>query len=483
MSNNNNFSILDLSDSNLRDFYARGLCNSPIAKDIIHLNYSYRKSIQKERITLLDNYDSLQYSLKSLNLSYQKLSSLKCIQFYQLEMLNLRDNIIKKIDYIGSTLLYIKTLNLSNNKIDSYESNIFKNFKHLESLKLANNNLSSLNFIHELSSCCNLRSLTLYGNPLSNLDHYRLYIIYYLPQLSSLDNKEITDVERNNAELQFRARGTAENLEYQLITIQDDYETKIEILQQKYNDVHQKFIQITKAYALIMNDNNELKKNIQKMTTINQNVIKDHNHQFNTMKKTLLIQNEEIKKVYDVKMDQINKENFVLKDQINELNQQYKMEINDLNSKLIQEQQMIMKLKQQNDKLLQINEQLKQLNHQKIHQTDQLKEIQYKKILKMKDDEYQKIIQVKDQQYQQSKQDVNDLQHQLTIENVSYHQLKEKFEQLQLAYDEQAQKRKIEQQAQEEAQQRKKEQQAQEEAQKEQQQLKRTTQAEEGTKS
>nr|XP_034370343.1 leucine-rich repeat-containing protein 72 isoform X3 [Arvicanthis niloticus] len=48
----------------------------------------------------------------------------------------------------------------------------------------------------ELKEMQNLKILSLYQNPLSQYNLYRLYIIYHLPGLELLDRKQITEKER-----------------------------------------------------------------------------------------------------------------------------------------------------------------------------------------------------------------------------------------------------------------------------------------------
>lgn len=60
----------------------------------------------------------------------------------------------------------------------------------------------TLNFIGDIESVCSLQSnhnlvnLYLTGNPCTDYSGYRNYVITKLPQIQSLDNKEITRSER-----------------------------------------------------------------------------------------------------------------------------------------------------------------------------------------------------------------------------------------------------------------------------------------------
>lgn len=128
-----------------------------------------------------------------------------------LEELSLHQEDIEKIEHLQNWCRNLKILLLQNNLIAKIE-NIFK-LKHLEYLNLAVNNIEqienlealesltkldlTLNFIGVLTSvdCLkgnyNLRHLTLTGNPCTDYEAYRDYVIVTLPQLENLDGIEI----------------------------------------------------------------------------------------------------------------------------------------------------------------------------------------------------------------------------------------------------------------------------------------------------
>lgn len=55
--------------------------------------------------------------------------------------------------------------------------------------------------IIKLKQLPNLYSLTLHGNPIENLPHYRSSVICMFPQLRSLDFAKITEDEKDGARL------------------------------------------------------------------------------------------------------------------------------------------------------------------------------------------------------------------------------------------------------------------------------------------
>lgn len=128
-----------------------------------------------------------------------------------LEELSLHQEDIERIEHLQNWCRNLKILLLQNNLIGKIE-NIFK-LKHLEYLNLAVNNVEkienldeleslekldlTLNFIGALTSVdglknnYNLKHLTLTGNPCTDYDAYRDYVIVTLPQLETLDGIEI----------------------------------------------------------------------------------------------------------------------------------------------------------------------------------------------------------------------------------------------------------------------------------------------------
>jgi hypothetical protein len=61
--------------------------------------------------------------------------------------------------------------------------------------------IDDLNEVAHLAACEHLQILSLEYNPVTQMPHYRAHIIRFLPQVKLLDNKEITPVERQQAEI------------------------------------------------------------------------------------------------------------------------------------------------------------------------------------------------------------------------------------------------------------------------------------------
>jgi len=61
------------------------------------------------------------------------------------------------------------------------------------------NQINDILDVIKLKSLLKLRTLTLHGNPISRLVNYRSLVLFYLPQIKSLDFSLITRQERSVA--------------------------------------------------------------------------------------------------------------------------------------------------------------------------------------------------------------------------------------------------------------------------------------------
>lgn len=61
------------------------------------------------------------------------------------------------------------------------------------------NQVNDIKEVLKLKSLSKLRTLTLHGNPISRLSKYRNLVLFYLPQIKSLDFSLITRKERSVA--------------------------------------------------------------------------------------------------------------------------------------------------------------------------------------------------------------------------------------------------------------------------------------------
>ncbi|XP_050520298.1 leucine-rich repeat-containing protein 51-like [Daktulosphaira vitifoliae] len=90
---------------------------------------------------------------------------------------------------------YLYWLDVSFNEVTHINEEIF-HFVNLQILYLHGNNIKDMTEVSKLKKLLNLRSLTLYGNMISRIRHYRAYVLVYLPQIKKLDFTIITREER-----------------------------------------------------------------------------------------------------------------------------------------------------------------------------------------------------------------------------------------------------------------------------------------------
>lgn len=76
----------------------------------------------------------------------------------------------------------------------------------MESLILTGNHLEELSDIDPLVTLENLTSLSLLHNPITAKPHYRLYVVYKLPQLRLLDFRKIKMKEKEEAKALFKSK-------------------------------------------------------------------------------------------------------------------------------------------------------------------------------------------------------------------------------------------------------------------------------------
>mmetsp|Transcript_42701 Transcript_42701/g.134544 ORF Transcript_42701/g.134544 Transcript_42701/m.134544 type:complete len:382 (-) Transcript_42701:1358-2503(-) len=121
----------------------------------------------------------------------------------ELEILYLQHNLIPKIENL-KRLRDLDYLNLALNNIKKIEG-LDRNEK-LRKLDLTVNfiDIENLLSVESLRVNHNLRELFLIGNPCTEFQSYRLYVIGTLPQLEKLDGHAITATERIQAEQQLR---------------------------------------------------------------------------------------------------------------------------------------------------------------------------------------------------------------------------------------------------------------------------------------
>ncbi|XP_053320764.1 U2 small nuclear ribonucleoprotein A' [Spea bombifrons] len=127
----------------------------------------------------------------------------------QFDTIDFSDNEIRKLD--GFPLLKrLKTLLLNNNRICRVGEGLEQVLPNLTELILTNNNIMELGDLDNLSSIKNLTYLCLLRNPVVSKRHYRLYVVYRIPQVRVLDFQKIRLAEREEAANMFKGKRGAQ---------------------------------------------------------------------------------------------------------------------------------------------------------------------------------------------------------------------------------------------------------------------------------
>jgi U2 small nuclear ribonucleoprotein A' len=111
----------------------------------------------------------------------------------QNDTLDLTNNDIKRLENFPH-LRRLKTLLISNNRLQRIEKGLGQALPSLQALIMHNNqikDLGDLEALFELGK--SLQYLSLIDNPVTERQHYRLYLIQNLPRLRVLDFERVKD--------------------------------------------------------------------------------------------------------------------------------------------------------------------------------------------------------------------------------------------------------------------------------------------------
>ena len=157
-------------------------------------------------------------NLESLEIAGNQIVDVNGIQcFKKLKILVLRENSLSKIDVINH-MEFLTFLDVSFNKLrncdktnigtlpslqvflcdNNYLKNIngFEKFTSVQSLSFENNKIPDFNSLEKLSLLENLKDLSIVNNPVTKSINYRNIMIRMFSNLLKLDNKEITNEDR-----------------------------------------------------------------------------------------------------------------------------------------------------------------------------------------------------------------------------------------------------------------------------------------------
>nr|XP_033789503.1 protein tilB homolog isoform X2 [Geotrypetes seraphini] len=138
------------------------------------------------------------FSLEEISLHQQELERIEHIDKWcrNLKIIYLQNNLIPKIENV-SKLKQLEYLNLALNNIERIEN--LEGCEALQKLDLTMNFVGELSNIRVLQHNLHLEELFLVGNPCTEFEGYRQFVLATLPQLKWLDSKEIERSERIQA--------------------------------------------------------------------------------------------------------------------------------------------------------------------------------------------------------------------------------------------------------------------------------------------
>lgn len=129
----------------------------------------------------------------------------------------MQSNLIARIENL-SKLKKLEYLNLALNNIERIEN--VEGLESLNKLDLTLNFIGDLTSVEKLRHNINLRELILTGNPCTDFENYRNFVITVLPQLDSLDGSPITRTDRIVAMKGF------EDYRNRIVQLQAEYDMK-----------------------------------------------------------------------------------------------------------------------------------------------------------------------------------------------------------------------------------------------------------------
>ncbi|KAM9308461.1 dynein axonemal assembly factor 11 [Gastrophryne carolinensis] len=183
----------------VRDCYWMKMTNALLNKNYEIKIVSIATCVTEDLIRRRAEHNNCEiFSLEELSLHQQDLERIQHLDKWcrELKILYLQNNLIPRIENV-SRLKKLEYLNLALNNIERIEN--LEGCENLQKLDLTVNFVGELSSVQCLQSNIHLRELYLVGNPCSQFQGYRKYVVVTLPQLKWLDGKEIERSERIQA--------------------------------------------------------------------------------------------------------------------------------------------------------------------------------------------------------------------------------------------------------------------------------------------
>lgn len=200
-SNNKLIDIFDFDPpQNLE--YADYSCNNIKFIENINKNKFLKVLIlNHNKISKIENLSDNCY-LENLDLSYNEIEIIENLDNLRIQRLNLMNNRIRSISGLENLDCLIE-LNLSKNFISRLKG--LQGLSTLRYLYLSSNNISRAKQVAYISELPFLTDVDFCYNEVQNRKFYRFQILFYLPQLRSLDGQEVTYYDKVKADILFGA--------------------------------------------------------------------------------------------------------------------------------------------------------------------------------------------------------------------------------------------------------------------------------------
>ena len=119
----------------------------------------------------------------------------------EIKAIRLGNNLLRRMESLyvipaqldGSKLLW---LDLSFNDFTAISPDLANHFPNLTTIYLHANKITNLQQIKHLMPLMELRSLSLFGNPVEEKKHYRNFVLYHCPNLTQFDKSPVTKSQR-----------------------------------------------------------------------------------------------------------------------------------------------------------------------------------------------------------------------------------------------------------------------------------------------
>eukprot|EP00736_Rhodelphis_marinus_P007476 Rmarinus@m.13890 len=132
------------------------------------------------------------YKPKTLSSVFRKSPS-----FFDAAKISVVEKYVTEVDLLPPNFRNAETVFLSHNSISSLSG--LRQFQNVRVLSIANNCISSLEELHHLRDLRRLQVLNLEMNPVTQLPNYRAHVITTLPGVRTLDGKDVSANERQQA--------------------------------------------------------------------------------------------------------------------------------------------------------------------------------------------------------------------------------------------------------------------------------------------